>query len=75
MRGVETTVDEVAKKNDLIQKYFDTVRLKDVLMEKIRQGQITLEEVGQLTKLNEEQYELVAEMINLQLIQIHVSEE
>ncbi|KRF27657.1 hypothetical protein [Paenibacillus sp. Soil787] len=68
-------MDEVAKKNDLIQKYFYTVRLKDELMEKIRQGQITLEEVGQLTKLNEEQYELVAEMINLQLIQIHVSEE
>lgn len=66
---------DAEKKNELIQKYIETVNAKDELLDKLREGQLTLEEAEQLTKLNEEQYMLVAQMIDLQLIQIHISEE
>lgn len=64
-----------ARKNELIQKYFEMVLVKEDLMAKFQEGGLTLEETGQLVKLNTDQYQLVTEMINLQLIQIHVMED
>lgn len=64
-----------ARKRALIERYGELAKAKDVLMEKMRQGHMKLEEIGQLAKLNEEQYEIVAQMIDMQLIQIHISEE
>lgn len=74
MRGVEAMV-MAARKNELIQKYFEMVLVKEDLMAKFQEGGLTLEETGQLVKLNTDQYQLVTEMINLQLIQIHVMED
>jgi hypothetical protein len=68
-------MDDVSKKNELIQKYLDTVRAKEELMEKFQTGQLTLEEAGLFVTLNEEQYQLVTEMIGVQLIQIHLDEQ
>lgn len=68
-------MDMAARKNELIQQYFEMVLIKEELMAKFQEGGLSLEETGQLVKVNTDQYQLVTEMINLQLIQIHISEE
>lgn len=66
---------EQISKEELLTRFFEMMQEKDVLLCKLKLGELTSDESERLVRLVAEQNELIGRMIDMKIIDIQVTED